>query len=199
MQQRLEIAVVGAGPVGLALALHAARLLPHARITLFDARPLQQDVSADPRTLALSLGSVQWLRRLMPWPASAMPITEVHVSQQPPSFGHAEFGGVQPDGGGLVPQQGTDGDARRRLRHVHAPDRRRCRGLPRAQAFEQLHAAERQRQRARVGRDIAVDRTGIEDADARRGQAPRRKKGQCQPHRAGAHDRDLQRCHRPIM
>ena len=35
-----QIAVVGAGPVGLALALHAARLLPQAQLTLFDARPL---------------------------------------------------------------------------------------------------------------------------------------------------------------
>ncbi len=86
-----QIAVVGAGPVGLALALHAARLLPHAQITLFDARPLERDVAADPRTLALSLGSVQFLQRLGAWPAAAaQAITEVHVSQQPPSWGRAE-------------------------------------------------------------------------------------------------------------
>jgi 2-octaprenyl-6-methoxyphenol hydroxylase len=86
-----HIAVVGAGPVGLALALHAARLLPQARVTLFDARPLDRDVAADPRTLALSLGSVRFLERLGAWPAaSTMPIAEVHVSQQPPSFGEAE-------------------------------------------------------------------------------------------------------------
>ena len=86
-----QIAVVGAGPVGLALALHAARLLPHAQITLFDARPLERDVAADPRTLALSLGSVLFLQRLGAWPAAAaQAITEVHVSQQPPSWGRAE-------------------------------------------------------------------------------------------------------------
>ncbi len=86
-----QIAVVGAGPVGLALALHAARLLPHARITLFDARPAGSDVGADPRTLALSLGSVQFLQRLGSWPAAAAEaITEVHVSQQPPSLAGAE-------------------------------------------------------------------------------------------------------------
>lgn len=86
-----QIAVVGAGPVGLALALHAARLLPSAQITLFDARALDRDVTADPRTLALSLGSVQFLERLGAWPATAaQPITEVHVSQQPPSWGEAE-------------------------------------------------------------------------------------------------------------
>ena len=83
----LRIAVVGAGPVGLALALHAARVLPQARVTVFDARPAAQDVSADPRTLALSLGSVQLLRRLGAWPeAAGHPILEVHVSQTPPSL-----------------------------------------------------------------------------------------------------------------
>jgi 2-octaprenyl-6-methoxyphenol hydroxylase len=78
-----NIAVVGAGPVGLALALHASRLLPHAQISLFDARPADRDVGDDPRTLALALGSVQFLQRLGAWPAAAAePITEVHVSQQ---------------------------------------------------------------------------------------------------------------------
>ena len=84
---QIDIAVVGAGPVGLALALHASRLLPHARLSLFDSRDLEQDVSADPRTLALSLGSVQLLQRLGVWPAdAAQPIHEVHVSQAPPTL-----------------------------------------------------------------------------------------------------------------
>lgn len=83
----LKLAVVGAGPVGLALALHAANALPEAEITLFDARPEGKDVSGDPRTLALSLGSVQLLERLGAWrPDNAQPITEVHVSQQAPSL-----------------------------------------------------------------------------------------------------------------
>ena len=82
----LDLAVVGAGPVGLGLALHAARQLPEARITLYDARPLDADVSRDPRVLALSLGSVQWLARLGAWnEAAAQPIGAVHVSQAPPS------------------------------------------------------------------------------------------------------------------
>ncbi len=85
-----QIAVVGAGPVGLALALHAARLLPQASLTLFDARPAERDVSADPRTLALSLGSVQFLQQLGAWhQAAAEPITQVHVSQAPPTAGGA--------------------------------------------------------------------------------------------------------------
>ena len=83
----IDIAVVGAGPVGLALALHASRLLPHARVSLFDSRAAERDVSADPRTLALSLGSVQLLQRLGVWPArQAQPIREVHVSQAPPTL-----------------------------------------------------------------------------------------------------------------
>lgn len=81
-----DLAIIGAGPVGLALALHAARALPTARLTLYDARPLDLDVGADPRTLALSLGSVWDLERLGAWPADvAEPILEVAVSQQPPS------------------------------------------------------------------------------------------------------------------
>ncbi|KPF47921.1 2-octaprenyl-6-methoxyphenyl hydroxylase [beta proteobacterium AAP121] len=94
MNTAWQLAVVGAGPVGLALALHAARLLPHAHITVFDARPLDRDVAADPRTLALNLGSLQFLQRLGVAPGAllpgAQPITEVHVSQQPPSWGQAE-------------------------------------------------------------------------------------------------------------
>jgi len=85
-----RIAVVGAGPAGLALALQARALLPEARITVYDARPAERDVSADPRTLALSLGSLMFLERLRLWPgaaaAQAAPIAEVHVSQLAPAF-----------------------------------------------------------------------------------------------------------------
>ena len=83
----LNLAVVGAGPVGLSLALHAARALPRATVSLFDARSAEVDIARDPRTIALSLGSVQLLERLQAWDASsAQPILEVHVSQQTPSF-----------------------------------------------------------------------------------------------------------------
>jgi 2-octaprenyl-6-methoxyphenol hydroxylase len=79
----LSIAIIGAGPVGLALALLAARILPLAQISLFDARTADRDVSADPRALALALGSVQLLERVGAWDASrAEPIREVWVSQQ---------------------------------------------------------------------------------------------------------------------
>lgn len=83
----LRLAVIGAGPAGLALALLAAREWPEAAVTVFDARPADKDVSGDPRTLALSLGSVQLLQRLKAWPEGvAQPITQVHVSQVPPTF-----------------------------------------------------------------------------------------------------------------
>ena len=83
----MKIAVIGAGPAGLALALMAARKLPRAEISLFDARAADHDVSADPRTLALALGSVQLLQKLDGWPDdAAQPITSVHVSQAPPTL-----------------------------------------------------------------------------------------------------------------
>jgi 2-octaprenyl-6-methoxyphenol hydroxylase len=82
---KVNLGIVGAGPVGLSLALHAAHALPHASISVFDARPLDRDISHDPRTLALSLGSVQLLERLGAWPSGAQPILEVHVSELAPS------------------------------------------------------------------------------------------------------------------
>ena len=83
----LSIAIVGAGPVGLALALLTAQQLPRARVCLFDARPLDRDVAHDARTLALSLGSIQLLQRLGAWEAArAEPIRQVWVSQQAPAL-----------------------------------------------------------------------------------------------------------------
>jgi 2-octaprenyl-6-methoxyphenol hydroxylase len=86
----LSMAIIGAGPAGLALALQAAQALPQARITVFDARPADKDVSADPRALALSLGSVQELQRMGVWEAiqarqQVVAIRAVHVSQQQPT------------------------------------------------------------------------------------------------------------------
>ncbi len=90
MNNPLSIAVVGAGPVGLVLALQAAQALPEARICVFDARPVDLDVARDGRTLALSLGSVQVLERLGVWDHAiephAAPIRSVHVSQQQPAL-----------------------------------------------------------------------------------------------------------------
>lgn len=89
-QPALSLAIIGAGPAGLSLALQAARALPDARITVFDARPADKDISGDARTLALSQGTVQELQRMGIWSAietsgRAAPIKAVHVSQQQPT------------------------------------------------------------------------------------------------------------------
>lgn len=84
-----SISIIGAGPVGLALALQISRQLSSVRVCTFDIRPEDAPVAADPRTLALSLGSVQILQRLGVWPAisaRSMPIRTVHVSQQQPAL-----------------------------------------------------------------------------------------------------------------
>ena len=82
-----RLAVIGGGPVGLALALLVRQRCPHWSVSVFDQRDAAKDVSGDPRTLALSLGSVQLLERLQAWPgAKAAPIREVHVSQAPPTL-----------------------------------------------------------------------------------------------------------------
>ena len=83
----LSIAIIGAGPVGLALALLAARQLPQAQITLFDSRAADHDLSGDGRTLALAIGSIQLLQRIGAWQdVHAEPISEVWISQQAPAL-----------------------------------------------------------------------------------------------------------------
>jgi 2-octaprenyl-6-methoxyphenol hydroxylase len=82
-----RLAVIGGGPVGLSLALLARQRLPGWSISVFDTRDAAKDIAGDPRTLALSLGSVQLLERLRAWPgAQAAPIRQVHVSQAPPTL-----------------------------------------------------------------------------------------------------------------
>ncbi len=75
-----EILVVGAGPVGLALALALARAGRDVRMV--DAREAGAG-SLDARVLALSHGSRQTLERLAAWPASGWTAIEhIHVSQR---------------------------------------------------------------------------------------------------------------------
>ncbi len=83
MAQGFRVAVVGAGPVGLALAGLLARQCPGVCVHTFDRRPAAPVGPADVRTLALSQGSVQLLQRLQAWPVpEAEAILQVHVSQQ---------------------------------------------------------------------------------------------------------------------
>ena len=54
MSQRFDIAIVGAGPVGLVLALTLARFAPGVQVAILDRRPLT--VPHDARASALSAG-----------------------------------------------------------------------------------------------------------------------------------------------
>ena len=74
---RLDVAIVGAGPVGATLAVLAAR--SGLAIGLFEARTAP---SRDARTLALSHASRERLEEARAWPAGATPITSIHISQR---------------------------------------------------------------------------------------------------------------------
>jgi 2-octaprenyl-6-methoxyphenol hydroxylase len=85
-----DIAVVGAGPVGLAFAISLAKRSATAALSvvLVDAR--DADAAAlDPRVLALSHGSRVLLEPLG-WPKEITPIERIHVSQRG-HFGRAEI------------------------------------------------------------------------------------------------------------
>ena len=75
------ILIVGAGPVGLTVAL-ALRRAGHA-VRVVDAKPMGATGAIDPRAIALSHGSRLILERLGLWhKIVATPIEHVHVSQQ---------------------------------------------------------------------------------------------------------------------
>ncbi|WP_025917370.1 FAD-dependent monooxygenase [Herminiimonas sp. CN] len=77
-----DIAICGAGPVGLTLALHLVKCgVPAARIALIDAKTLEQTVH-DPRSIALSYGSRQILERAGAWPIAATAIEQIHASRR---------------------------------------------------------------------------------------------------------------------
>lgn len=83
-----DVAIVGAGPVGLALANWLLRDTDW-RIALFDARD-SEAAARDPRALALSHGSRVLLQEIGGWPTRATPITHIHVSQRG-HFGQAHI------------------------------------------------------------------------------------------------------------
>ncbi|MBS1229706.1 MAG: Ubiquinone biosynthesis hydroxylase, UbiH/UbiF/VisC/COQ6 family [Proteobacteria bacterium] len=75
-----DVAIIGAGPVGMALALSLEG--SGRRVLLLDARPPKAWAN-DPRALALAHGSRQLLERLQAWDAgAATAIDEIHVSQR---------------------------------------------------------------------------------------------------------------------
>jgi 2-octaprenyl-6-methoxyphenol hydroxylase len=78
----LDVAICGAGPVGMALAaLLARRGMAPARIALIDGKSLGQALT-DPRSIALSYGSRQLLEEVGAWPLPATPIHQIHVSRR---------------------------------------------------------------------------------------------------------------------
>ena len=79
---KLDVAICGAGPVGMALAaLLARRGMAPQKIGLLDAKPLALSL-ADPRSIALSYGSQQLLEAVGAWPVQSTPIHEIHVSRR---------------------------------------------------------------------------------------------------------------------
>ncbi len=80
-----DVAICGAGPVGMALAaLLARRGVPGSSIVLIDGKSLGQAIS-DPRSIALAWGSRLLLDEVGAWSAlasSATAIHQIHVSRR---------------------------------------------------------------------------------------------------------------------
>lgn len=84
-QTDFDIAILGAGPVGSALALLLAQHAPAPERIALIAKPHVSDDSShtpDPRALALNHGSIQLLKSINAWSDNTAPIRTVHVSQQ---------------------------------------------------------------------------------------------------------------------
>ncbi|MEF8721649.1 MAG: FAD-dependent monooxygenase [Candidatus Accumulibacter delftensis] len=79
-ESSVDVAIIGAGPVGMALALALAA--GPQRVLLLDSRA-RAAWSGDPRALALAHGSRQLLEHLGAWnSAAATAIESIHVSQR---------------------------------------------------------------------------------------------------------------------
>jgi 2-octaprenyl-6-methoxyphenol hydroxylase len=77
-----DLAICGAGPVGLALAaLLVEHGIPVQRLAVIDAKTIDAAMH-DPRSIALSYGSRQILEKVNAWPASVNPIKQIHVSRR---------------------------------------------------------------------------------------------------------------------
>ncbi|MEN9864953.1 MAG: hypothetical protein RL748_543 [Pseudomonadota bacterium] len=82
MDHSSEIAICGAGPVGMALAAMLVKNgVAASQITLIDGKSLEQSVQ-DPRSIALSYGSRQILQRIGAWPIASTEIHQIHVSRR---------------------------------------------------------------------------------------------------------------------
>ncbi|HEV3104904.1 MAG TPA: UbiH/UbiF/VisC/COQ6 family ubiquinone biosynthesis hydroxylase [Trinickia sp.] len=78
-----DVTIVGAGPVGLALAAWLARRSASAALSvaLIDARD-PEAAAGDPRAIAVSEGSRMLLEPLSAWPHDVNAIERIHVSQR---------------------------------------------------------------------------------------------------------------------
>ena len=76
---------------------------------------------------------------------------------------------------------------------MHGLDRVGLGHRPGLQALQQLHAAQRQRQGAGVGRDVARQRPGVKQGNARPWQRAGGVQAQGQAHGPGADDGDAKR------
>ena len=82
MEQTLDVAICGAGPVGMALAaLLVRRGIAGAKVGLVDAKSLGAAIT-DPRSIALSYGSRLLLEEIGAWPVPATAIHQIHVSRR---------------------------------------------------------------------------------------------------------------------
>ena len=80
--QKFDVTICGAGPVGMALAAMLARRgMAGDRIALVDARSLAAAIT-DPRSIALSYGSRMLLDEIGAWPLPATAIHEIHISRR---------------------------------------------------------------------------------------------------------------------
>lgn len=80
--QECEIAICGAGPVGLALALLLRkRGMANEQMVVLDGSTLEKS-QQDPRSIALSYGSKQILESIHAWPLPASAIEQIHISRR---------------------------------------------------------------------------------------------------------------------
>lgn len=118
MTSAYDIAIIGGGPVGsaLALALHESKL----KVCVLEARPANS-ASQDARALALSYGSRLLLNRLGVWDAlhDVSPIRTIHISQKQ-SFGRAVLRAEElnvPELGYVLPYPALQGALTEELQH----------------------------------------------------------------------------------
>ena len=138
MNAGYDIAIIGGGPVGaaLALALRGSKL----RICVLEARPANA-ASADARALALSYGSRLLLNRLGVWNSlrDVSPIHTIHISQKQ-SFGravlHAEELNV-PELGYVIPYPALQDALTDALQHTLSPNLSPARGRGKRDSAEE--------------------------------------------------------------